>query len=144
MRRFLLGVSFLFLLLAGCETEENEERGGSGRITNVDLFHGYYDVGPGYHFRLKFSARTGDTLFFEARARDGDGDISFAFWSDSINYARWLADDSSAVLNGYRESVPRVSYTVALDSSTYYVVLGNSSTITTKRFWIRAYLRGVR
>ena len=144
MRRFLLLILLAGVLLPGCEVEDTQEGGGNGSLTNVDLFHGYYDVEPGYHFRLKFSARTGDTLHFEARVRDGDGDISYAFWTDSVNYVRWLNDDSSAVLKGYVEGVSTVSYSPALDSGVYYVVLGNSSVLTTKRFWIRAYLRGLR
>jgi len=136
---------FALLIFAGCEVEDGTEEGGNGgTLTNVDLFHGYYDVAPGYHFRLKFAARAGDTLKFESRVRDGDGTISYAFWCDSLNYIKWLNDDSTAQLNGYLEDVGYLSYSPALDSGTYYVVLGNSSTVATKRFWIRAYLRGLR
>ncbi len=139
-----MSVLVLGVLLPGCRVEDTNEGGGNGNLVSVDLFHGYYDVGPGYYFRLKFSARSGDTLHFEARVRNGDGDISYAFWTDSVNFVRWLNDDSTAVLHGYVEGVSTVSYSPALDSSVYYVVLGNSSAITTKRFWIRAYLRGLR
>ena len=145
MGKLLTALLVIGAVLMGCETEEIGEDGGNGgTLTNVDLFHGYYDVGPGYHFRLKFRARKGDTLYFEARVRDGDGNINYAFWADSVNYVKWLNDDSTFSLRGYTEEVQRISYTPALDSAVYYVVLGNSSSITTKRFWIRAYLRGLR
>ncbi len=144
MIRFLLPILMAGILLPGCRVDDTEEEGGGGSLTSVDLFHGYYDVEPGYHFRLKFSARAGDTLHFEARVQDGDGDISYAFWTDSVNYAKWLGGDSAAVLRGYVEGVSIVSYSPALDSSVYYVVLGNSSVLSTKRFWVRAYLRGLR
>ncbi|NPB03488.1 MAG: hypothetical protein GXO39_03610 [Thermotogae bacterium] len=145
--RKILSLLIGTLLFSGCLLFQDEEKddggGGSGTPTNVDLFHGYYDVGPTYHFRLKFKARQGDTLHFEARVRAGDGDISYAFWADSLNYAMWLMGDT-ATLHDYREAEVTVSYQPVLDSGTYYVVLGNSSLVATKRYWVRAYLRGLR
>ncbi len=138
-------ILFILLLILGCKNEEEQPPAGGqqGTPTSIDLFHGTVDVGPRSYLWIKFEAFDGDTLYFEARVRTGDGDISYAFWADSVNYAKW-ENNESAQLNGYVEAVPTVSYSPVLSAGTYYVVLGNTAYLSTKNYWVRAYLRGLR
>lgn len=139
----LLVLFIFFALIGGCKNEEQTPPQQSGTPTSIDLYHGTISLGPRSYFWIKFEAYDGDTLYFEARVKTGDGDISYAFWADSVNYAKW-DNGESAQLNGYVESVPNVSYSPVLTKGVYYVVVGNSAPISSKTYWIRSYLRGLR
>ncbi len=145
MRKLFVVLLFMFPLLWGCQVEEDEGVEGSKTSVRIDLFHGYYDVDAGYYLFLRFSAKAGDTLYFEARTKDGDGNIDYAFWADEENFNSWKGGSSSAQLRDYTEDVPYVSFYPGIpDSGEYYVVLGNDAVLGSKRFWVRAYLKGVR
>ncbi|MEO0138977.1 MAG: hypothetical protein ABIL16_00935 [candidate division WOR-3 bacterium] len=142
MRLFVMFI--LFAAILGCKNEEEQHPPQqSGRPTSIDLYHGTVSLGPRSYFWIKFEAQDGDTLYFEARVKTGDGDISYAFWADSVNYAKW-DNGESAQLNGYVEAVPDVSYSPVLAKGVYYVVVGNSALISSKTYWVRSYLRGLR
>jgi len=141
MRFLWLGI---LVILIGCKEEEDTQPPQqTGNLTSIDLYHGTVTLGPRQYFWIKFEAKDGDTLYYEARIKTGDGDISYAFWADSVNYFRWK-NGEGAELNGYKEAVPSVSYSPSLSGGVYYVVVGNSSYIISKNVWIRAYLRGWR
>lgn len=141
--RYVIPVVLMSMLLVGCKDEEEEKPPREGTLTSIDLFHGTVDVGPRSYLWIKFEAFDGDTLYFEARVKTGDGDISYAFWADSVNYAKW-ENGERAQLNDSVGAVPTVSYSPVLSAGTYYVVLGNSAYLSTKNYWVRAYLRGLR
>ena len=141
MRFLVLGI--LALLMVGCKEEEPQPPQQTGELKSIDLYHGTVTLGPRQYLYVKFEAKDGDTLYFEARVKTGDGDISYAFWADSVNYYKWK-NGQNASLHGYVEAVPSVSYSPSLSSGIYYVVVGNSSYIASKNIWIRAYLRGWR
>ncbi len=138
----ILGILWVFI--AGCGKEEDREPPTQTQeLKSIDLYHGTITLGPREYFFVKFEAKDGDTLYYEARVKSGDGDISYAFWTDSANYYKWK-NGQSAQLNGYVEAVPSVSYSPSLTSGIYYVIVGNSSYISSKSVWVRAYLRGWR
>ncbi len=143
MRYFTVGLIVFMLLGCKKEGENRQPPPYQGTPYSIDLYHGTVSLGPQSYFWVKFEAKDGDTLYFEARVKSGDGDISYAFWADSVNYARWDKGDS-AQLNGYVEAVRNVSFNEVMQNGVYYVVVGNSALISSKTYWVRSYLRGLR
>jgi hypothetical protein len=141
MRFLILG--FLAIVMVGCKEEEPQPPPQTGKLTSIDLYHGTVTLGPREYYWIKFEAKDGDTLYYEARVKTGDGDISYAFWTDSANYEKWR-NGQSAQLNDYVEAVPSVSFSPSLAGGVYYAVVGNSSYVSSKTVWIRSYLRGWR
>ncbi|MEO0151887.1 MAG: hypothetical protein ABIL52_07850 [candidate division WOR-3 bacterium] len=132
----------IFSLIISACAENNPNEPGSNTPVLIDLYHGAVNLDPQSYWYLKFKALEGDSIYFEAIVKVGN-DISYAFWCDSINFERWK-NNQNAQLRDYQEAITSYSFKASLSEGTYYVVLGNSAMFSSKEYWIRGYIRGLR
>ncbi|MCS7245771.1 MAG: hypothetical protein N2504_05460 [candidate division WOR-3 bacterium] len=134
-------IFFVFIVSCGKKTTEPEEP-EEGNVYLIDIHHGAISLGPQSYWYVKFRVLENDSLYFEALVYSGN-DISYAFWCDSINFEKWKNNENPQ-LRDYQSAILNYSIRRKLSAGVYYIVLGNSAIFSSKIYWARGYLRGIR